>query len=241
MNPITQSQGNVTIIHDADVVEHFPPQYFDPDYWRDINGFDGEAEEGKGITVFLRDGDKRWAMRHYCRGGGMALLFRDAYFWLGLKRTRPWCEWHLLAEMTKLGLPVPAPVAARVVRSKYMYRADLVMSRIENARVWQDWMLADEIQAQDWQDLGQTIRRFHDAGVCHHDLNIRNIMRTDAGEIYLIDFDQGTMRPGNGLWKRKNLDRLIRSIEKLQNAGMNLHFSESNWRQLLQGYMVAAR
>ncbi len=241
MNLISHSQGPVSIIHDADVVADFPPQHFDPDYWRDRGAYEGEAEQGKGTTVFLREGGQSWAMRHYHRGGAVAWFVRDAYLWTGLKRTRPWREFQLLAHLTELGLPVPAPVAARAVRSRFVYRADLVMQRIENARVWQDWMRNDQLQAQDWQDLGQTLRRFHDAGVCHHDLNINNIMRTEEGAIYLIDFDRSRIRKGGELWKRQNLDRLMRSINKQQDKGVDLHFGEPSWRQLLQGYMVAAR
>ena len=238
MQAVTQSLHNSHYIHDADAAADFPPQYFDPEYWKDAGGFEGTAEEGKGSTVFLRHGDQRWAMRHYCRGGGMGWFIRDAYLWLGLRRTRPWQEWHLLADLKQKGLPVPAPIAARVTRSRFIYRADLVMQRIENARIWQEWMLEGSLEAADWQALGKVIHAFHDASVFHNDLNIRNIMRTEDGEIYLIDFDLARLRSGH-LWKRQNLDRLHRSIEKKQNQGVNLHFSKPCWRQLLQGYMLA--
>lgn len=240
MNPVTESLANVSILHDADAVSDFPPQYFDPEHWRENGGYEGEAEEGKGSTVFVRHEGQSWAMRHYCRGGGMALLFRDIYLWLGLQRTRPWREWYLLAKLHEQGLPVPAPIAARVVRSRFVYRADLVMQKIENARIWQDYMREDALRATDWQALGRFLRRFHDAGLYHHDLNIRNIMRTGDGELYLIDFDQARLRSSGSAWKRQNLERLHRSIDKLQRQGIDLHFSEPSWRQMLQGYMLAA-
>ena len=240
MTPKSFSVGNVSVLHDMDVVTDFPPQYFDLDYWQAADKFEGQADEGKGTTVFVRDGEHSWAMRHYHRGGAIAWFVRDVYLWLGLEKTRPWREWHLLATMKEKGLPVPAPIAARVTRSKFVYRADLVMSRIEHADVWQNWMRKDELSAQDWQALGQTLRRFHNAGVYHHDLNVNNILRTQDGEIFLIDFDKAQIRSGGGYWKRQNLDRLQRSIDKQQNKGVDLHFSESCWRQMLQGYMLAA-
>lgn len=239
MQAVTRSQANISIIHDADTVAEFPPQFFELDYWQGGEGLEGQAAEGKGTTLFLRHDDgQAWAMRHYCRGGGMGWFIRDAYLWSGLKRTRPWKEWHLLGKLQELKLPAPAPVAARVVRSKFIYRADLVMQRIENARIWQDWMREGPLDALDWQALGRVLRRFHNAGVYHHDLNIRNIMRNEDGEVFLIDFDRARIRGGH-YWKRMNLDRLMRSINKLQHRGVDLHFEEQHWRQLLQGYMLA--
>ncbi|MGB1581321.1 MAG: 3-deoxy-D-manno-octulosonic acid kinase, partial [Nevskiales bacterium] len=238
MKPVTQTLGPISILHDAQALPDCPPQFFDKTYWEEAGGLLGIAEEGKGSTLFVQNQGQQWAIRHYCRGGGMAWFIRDAYWWFGLKRSRPWCEWQLLAEMTEKGLPVPKPVAARVVRHGFVYRADLIMERIQDAKIWQQCMLNDELDAGDWQALGKMIRRFHDIGVFHHDLNIRNIMRKASGEPYLIDFDRGRMRSGT-VWKRQNLNRLHRSIIKLQDQGIDLHFSEPCWRQLLQGYMLA--
>jgi 3-deoxy-D-manno-octulosonic acid kinase len=240
MTPKTYSLNNISILHDADVAADFPPQFFEAAYWQQNGSYEGQAEEGKGTTIFVRDGEQSWAMRHYHRGGAVAWFLRDSYLWCGLNRSRPWREWHLLADLHQQGLPVPAPIAAQVVRSRFVYRADLVMSRIEHANVWMDWMRRDALSAQDWQALGQTLRRFHNADVYHHDLNINNILRTQEGEIYLIDFDKARIRNGGGYWKRQNLDRLQRSIDKQLGKGIELHFNESCWRQMLQGYMLAA-
>lgn len=239
MKPVTHKLGNISILHDADAVADFPPQFFDLDYWQESGGYEASAGQGKGHTIFVRHEHQYWTVRHYCRGGAVGWFIRDAYLWLGLERSRPWREWHLLADLSQQGLPVPVPVAARVTRHRFVYTADLVMQTIENARMWQDCMHEGSLDAADWQALGRLIRSFHDAGIFHHDLNIRNILRQEDGQLYLIDFDMARLRAGT-VWKRWNLDRLHRSIAKLEKRGANLHFSEACWRQLLQGYMLAA-
>ena len=96
-----------------------------------------------------------------------------------------------------------------------------------------------------WQRVGACIRRFHDRGVYHADLNARNILlgnegASEAGKIYLIDFDNGHIRcepndDGQG-WKAANLARLLRSLNKFGRLSPGFHFTEDDWQQLLTGY-----
>lgn len=223
------------MLYDADALQDCPPDYFNPEYWAQTGGLHGQAVEGKGSTYFVRHGDDAWALRHYCRGGLIARFVRDSYLWLGLERTRPWCEWHVLARLSEQGLPVPKPVAAQVRRRGWRYRADLIMQRIDQASTWQEEMLQGTLETADWLGLGKMIRRFHDAGLYHHDLNVNNILRQQDGSLYLIDFDRARLRR-HGSWKQANLSRLRRSIDKLCGKQPGVAFSERCWDQLLQGY-----
>lgn len=55
--------------------------------------------------------------------------------------------------------------------------------------------------------------------------------------IYLIDFDKGCIRNGSSCWKAANLERLQRSLHKLQGSTRGgLHFSDTDWQALLDGY-----
>ena len=76
------------------------------------------------------------------------------------------------------GLPVPTPIAARYRRRGLFYRADLITQRIENSEPLAARLLKGPLSLTQWIAVGRCIRRFHDAGVCHADLNAHNILLT---------------------------------------------------------------
>ena len=57
------------------------------------------------------------------------------------------------------------------------------------------------------------IRRFHNEGLDHVDLNARNILIDDRDMPWLIDLDRCRLRDP-GRWQTGNLARLERSLEK---------------------------
>jgi 3-deoxy-D-manno-octulosonic acid kinase len=66
---------------------------------------------------------------------------------------------------------------------------------------------------------GALIRRMHDAGLWHADLQIKNILIADSGPL-LIDFDNAKMLPRlNAKVRAGNLFRLRRSFEKNGHPG----------------------
>jgi 3-deoxy-D-manno-octulosonic acid kinase len=83
--------------------------------------------------------------------------------------------------------------------------------------------------------VGSTIRRFHDHGVIHQDLNASNVLLSE-GEVHLIDFDKGRLATPstNDSWKQANLRRLYRSLEKI-STGKASHLSD-HWTTLLSAY-----
>jgi 3-deoxy-D-manno-octulosonic acid kinase len=85
-----------------------------------------------------------------------------------------------------------------------------------------------------WQVIGETLREFHDHGVDHSDLNVRNILIDDDGCVFLIDFDKGRLR-GPGSWKAANLNRLQRSLRKTA-LETGVPYDEEAWRRLEAGY-----
>lgn len=194
------------------------------------------AAAGRGSAWFLRVDDEQWVLRHYRRGGLIARWVADRYAWLGVARTRAFAEWHLLADLFGLALPVPRPVAARVERcGVWRYRADLIIARIPNAESLAERLRRAPLNPSEWQSLGEVIATFHAAGVHHHDLNAHNILLDDEGRFFLIDFDRGRRRrPGR--WARRNLARLRRSLDKLAADGDGLNFAAGDWAALLRGY-----
>ncbi|MGQ4877945.1 3-deoxy-D-manno-octulosonic acid kinase [Billgrantia sp. LNSP4103-1] len=216
MHLATCRTGKVFILYDADSVcdaEQAPqigPMLFDPRQWRQTGRVVGEAP-GRGSSLFLDAGSEQWVLRPYRRGGLAARLSTRHYLWTGLERTRAVRELRLTAHLHELGLPVPRPVAAEVVRHGPTYTAALITVRIEGARALADCL--NEADATLLERTGATIRRFHEAGLDHVDLNARNLLADAAGAIWLIDLDRCRLR-APGPWREANLERLGRSLAK---------------------------
>lgn len=233
--------GKEHILYDADEAIHADSALFEPAAWRRFEPLGG-ARGGRGEAFILDDGAREFVLRHYRRGGLPGRLIRDRYLWTGLERSRAWREWRLTAELFRRGLPVPQPIAARVVRAGFGYRADLLTLRIPNARTLAQSLIDRALPEARWRALGATIRRFHEAGLRHADLNAHNIL-LDEEKIYLIDFDRSRLHPparqseqGARRWQQANLARLERSLHKIRRAHPAMHFSDENGRALLTGY-----
>ena len=191
-------------------------------------------EAGRGAVLFVSHGKDTWALRHYRRGGVVARFTADRYLWTGVERTRAFIEWRLLLELHKGGMPVPNPVAAHVSRHGLSYRADIITERIANARSLASMIVSGEAQEHNWEGIGMILRRFHDRGVDHADLNAHNILIDRGERVFLVDFDRGAIRAG-GRWQKRNLNRLRRSLKKIALQTRKV-FDARGWRVLLRAY-----
>lgn len=206
---------------------------FERDRWL-VKGAGAEVSGGRGSVLFIREPGYRWVLRHYRRGGWMARLSDDRYLWTGADATRSWREWRLLAHLHALGLPVPAPVAARYVRSGCTYTADLITEELPMSRSLAQALATASLPADTWRTVGACIARFHRAGAHHADLNAHNILLGADATVYLLDFDRGRLRPP-GAWQDAVLKRLLRSLHKLQAQG-RIRFDDRGWAELQAGY-----
>lgn len=203
------------ILYDPRPVAEPAVQLFDPEYWR-ARGASRELPGGRGSILMIEDAGRSWVLRRYLRGGFAARFARDRYLWLGEERTRSFQELRLLAALHARGLPVPPPVAGRYVRAALTYRAELITERLKGARSLEAVLEAGQMDSARWTAIGRCLRRFHDAGVQHADLNSRNIMLGEPGQVWVLDFDRGRMRLP-GAWSQRALDRLARSLENAEN------------------------
>lgn len=169
---------------------------------------------GRGGVRWFDTPHGRAVARHYRRGGAIARLVADRYLYTGLRRTRAYREFAVLAHAYALGLPVPRPLAARVERHGLAYRADLATQAIEGARTLAELLEARALESFDWRRLGATIARFELAGIRHADLNAHNVMVDARGGIWLLDFDRGRVAP-RAVRDQRSLARLERSLRKL--------------------------
>lgn len=206
---------------------------FDPAWWRERGALLGEAS-GRGRAYFLDGGDTEWVLRHFRRGGLVGRLVHDRYLFTGVNRSRPFREARLLARLADSGLPVPRPVAARVAVDLPFYRGDLISERVPGEPLSR-WLKRDETDAALFRSVGRVVRRFHEHGVFHADLNAHNILVSE-GEIHLIDFDRGGIRrPGR--WQQANMVRLTRSLHKL----LDDRADEARWRQCVDALWAGWR
>ncbi|MFP4540627.1 MAG: 3-deoxy-D-manno-octulosonic acid kinase [Opitutales bacterium] len=229
-----------SFLHNAEIFETLPPDLFAP---RDARPLGAGAGVGRGSAVAFEINGAQYVLKHYERGGYPRRFIKDTYAFLGLERTRMWREFRLLARLHELGLPVPRPVAARCVfRSPLTYRGDLVTERLPQTRTLADAVEATALEETTWRAVGEAIARFHRENVFHADLNARNIMLNEAGDVFLIDFDKSAVRPvGKAKWSHANLQRLLRSLRKHQRLSGRSSFRERNWQDLERGYESALK
>jgi 3-deoxy-D-manno-octulosonic acid kinase len=222
------------MLYDTSRVGNLSPSWFDAHYWEARGDLDGQAQ-GRGTTHYIKSDGKRFVLRHYHRGGLMSRLSSDRYLWRGEDRTRPFREWQLLYQMHRAGLPVPTPLAARYQRRGGRYNGDIITERLPTVGSLVECLRTGALSLVTWVSVGRCIRRFHDFGVCHADLNAHNVLLSEEA-VYLIDFDRCQLRSKAGFWRDSNLVRLRRSLEKVTYSLPSDRFTESDWHALLDGY-----
>lgn len=220
------------ILYDPTLLAQPLPLIFYPEHYPERRTLKG----GRNAVHFVGSKLGRWVIRHYCRGGLVGKVNHDRYRWAGLSETRAWREMHLLSELVTRGLPVPKPVAARVIRRGFYYRADIITEELKNAEPLSAALRQEHLTLDLWFEIGQTIRCFHDAGVYHADLNAHNIMIRGEAAIYILDFDRGEIREPKGDWQQDNIRRLRRSLDKLLHLEDKFCFDDQVWGAFERGY-----
>jgi 3-deoxy-D-manno-octulosonic acid kinase len=209
---------------------------FDPDFWA-ARGEAAAASGGRGSAWFVGSAAHPWVLRHYRRGGFVARISEDRYWWSGEDRVRSFSEWRLLHYLSERGLNVPKPVAAFYRRERWTYRCDLITERILQAQPMSAALEAGALAAQVWRAVGAAVARLHRHGVDHADLNSHNILLDTLGTISVIDFDRGKLRTP-GAWTLSNLARLKRSLQKIAASLPPDRFTPASWAELLAGYQA---
>ena len=228
------NQDSLSIVYDADLLQHPRAELFDPAYWQAQGGLAGEAV-GRGSALFLETPFGDAVLREYLRGGLPGRFIRDRYLFTGWERARPAAEFRVLAELSEAGLPVPVPIAAMTRRHGLYYGGSLMTRRIMDALPVADLMAVRSDRPEFWARTGACIRRFHDHGVAHADLNARNILVDMADRVYLIDFDRARLGVKSRSAFEQNMNRLRRSFEKLWPEAVRGAL-DGCWDALASGY-----
>jgi 3-deoxy-D-manno-octulosonic acid kinase len=234
----TFHEGNTYCVFDNNLINDFTPAMLSSGYWQQQKAIVGSAQ-GRGTTYFVIHQNKQWVLRHYYRGGLMGKINKDSYIFHSWQKTRAVKEFELLNNMRLVGLPVPQPVACRIIKKGLFYHADLLTSRIENAEDLVSTLQKKPLESLMWYRIGVMIKQFHQKGIYHHDLNCHNILLDNTQKVWLIDFDrceQRDLTQSNNGWPQKNIDRLLRSFNKEQLRLNTFYWNEQDWYQLIKGY-----
>ncbi len=149
-------------------------------------------------------------IREYRRGGLVRHFMTKSY----LFDNRPRHEIEVHCAAYRSGVTVPLPLGAYWERRGPIYRGAIAVARIEAAHLL-DYLSGDgEVKEDALRRCGEALRRMHDAGFVHADLQIRNILIADSGP-YIIDLDKARKCTRVSPSAREvNLVRLRRSFEK---------------------------
>ncbi|HEY3226307.1 MAG TPA: lipopolysaccharide kinase InaA family protein [Planctomycetota bacterium] len=172
-------------------------------------GFRGRVEH---FAYQPKGAPGRVLVRELARGG-LARFAGNIH--LGMKRILR--ELRAVLRARTAGLNVPEIVACRATHAfGPFHRFTLVVREIAGAR---DLLaLARETAPARHRriiaDVAGEVRRMHEAGLYHGDLNVKNIL-LQGTEVYFIDLDRAVLRMARdpGL-DAANLSRLNRSVEK---------------------------
>ncbi len=230
-----QDDGATVRWTDTAYTPALPDEPFDTDAWR-AGGRWQATPAGRGSAGFIEHGPQGLVLRHFRRGGLMARWSSDTYIGWRAERSRAMREFALLSRLRATGLDVPRPLAAQMQRvGSLRYRADLIVERLPGTRSLAERLSeGPALPAAHWRAVGLAIRRLHDAGVDHVDLNAHNLLLDDAGRTWVIDFDRCRLRD-SGRHRLRNLQRLQRSLHKLQQQP-GIAFGPDDWAMLESGY-----
>lgn len=194
---------------------------------------------GRGALHVARLDGRPVAVRHARRGGWMRPL-GDRYL---DRPPRPFRELSVSVRLRAEGVATPEVLAALVVPARPGYRADLATAWIEPGHDLRDLLAPNVYPAAarraGLEAAGSLVGRAHRAGLDHPDLNVGNLFLQPADpgwRAWLLDLDRATMGPPSPDAARRNVARLVRSLEKERRGG------EIAWDDLdLEGFLTAHR
>jgi 3-deoxy-D-manno-octulosonic acid kinase len=175
-------------------------------------------------------------LRRYRRGGLIGKVLVDRY----LFSSRPFRELSVLAFARTRNVPVPEVLGASSARTGLpWHRGRIVTRQIPDSVTLPVFIGGNSGDSRRVTGVlkraGGAIRKMHEAGIDHADLNMNNILVDNKGAVFIIDFDKATIHPELGQYRRiKNLRRLLRSLRKLKRAGYLL--DDNDFAMITRGY-----
>lgn len=192
----------------------------------------GDQRRGRGrIGVLPIDGrpGERMIIRQCLRGGLVRFVNRDRY----LAGQRPFEELLVSVRAAAAGIPTAQVLAVVVLRSRSGWcRGYLIVRELDGCADLPAYLAVlhrqnpagfFEAKRRLLRALALLIKKMHEQGICHGDLNMKNIL-VDARQpdrLFVIDWDKSRMLPRlSPAARRANTLRMCRSIVKLGRLGV---------------------
>jgi len=174
---------------------------------------------GRGAAFGVTLGSRPAVVRHARHGGLLAPLLGDLF----IGEPRFYREAALSLTLARQRVRTPAVLAGVWYRAGPCYRADVATAAVEGSDLvelfYGENPPAGAARAAVLGALGDLVRRLHDAGFVHPDLQLRNLLISGAAgakpEAWLLDVDTcRAIRADGDADRARNLDRLYRSWDK---------------------------
>jgi 3-deoxy-D-manno-octulosonic acid kinase len=184
----------------------------------DATSESGGLTGGRGTVRIVQAGPLGEAVVRPYRRGGLVEAFNERRYFLG---NRAFDELVATHRLHRRGAPVPEVLAAVQTALRPGYAACIVTRRVPkaiSAAAALEHASASRTTAV-LEAMGRSVRRLHEAGGVHADLNAHNLLVPEDvdGAVTIIDLDRvGVVSgPAPPRRARANLDRLRRSLRKL--------------------------
>lgn len=183
---------------------------------------------GRGALFTFPAPPGKGVLREYRRGGFMQRFLRE-----GTMSNRPSREWAVLHHLLDAGFPAPEPLGV-VWRRRGLLYTGAIATRFLDAKNLAEYLGGPaEVSRALLEQVGRLIRRMHDLGVFHTDLNAGNVLiaADPAAQvpIHFIDFDNARFSAMTQFDRARNLLRLRRSFLK---QGLRM----TDFESILRGY-----
>jgi len=183
----------------------------------------GAGNRQSAFRLSLAEGTELFARRGR-RGGMIASILSDIYAGI---TPRPLTELAVTIEAMRRGIPLAEPMGAMVEWiGPALYRGFFLTRAVRGMTLW-EFLKTDDDSTVRSHVLGQAraaIDTMHDNGLFHADLNLHNLLVTEARErftVIIIDLDKSRLfdAPLSSAMRRANAVRLTRSARKLDPSG----------------------
>ena len=152
-------------------------------------------------------------IKHFRRGGLLALLIEKTYCGIGKKRSQ--IEFEQMRKARQLGVQTPKPVAF-AFRGRIFYQNWLITEQIPAVQSMAALAKTAPLRVEGaLHALGRQIGVLIDHGILHADFHPGNVLVDDSGKVYLVDFDKTATYGGSpDMLRSKYRQRWCRAVQK---------------------------
>ncbi|HZN54905.1 MAG TPA: lipopolysaccharide kinase InaA family protein [Candidatus Polarisedimenticolaceae bacterium] len=195
---------------------------------------------GRGGTAVIEGaGGARWRIKLMRRGGRLASLWKDRY----PSASRLVAILAASVEARARGIPTPRPIALAVEAGPSgLVRGAMAFEEVEGGEDLARRVIGRALTRDDLAAVMRAVRRMHDGGMLHPDLNLGNLLlrgaRPDASDVLVIDLDRARFVSGPVAFgpRQAAIRRMERSCAKLTGvAGPLGPGTEDLWYSLYAG------